>query len=60
MKNDIEVAIAFIKMNTLSHFDFLFCLPSRLVESAVGGTKGKPLPVKEEAPMVKSKKQKIL
>jgi len=39
------------RKNTLSHFDFLFCLPSR--ESAVGGTKGKPLVVTAEAPMAK-------
>jgi len=41
-------------MNTLSHFDFLFCLPSRLIESAVGGTKGKPLAVTAEAPTAKN------
>ncbi|WVZ21459.1 hypothetical protein V8G54_008781 [Vigna mungo] len=47
-KGEYLRSIACFRKNTLSHFDFLFCLPSR--ESAVGGTKGKPLAVTAEAP----------
>jgi len=54
MKNAPIVAIEFVKMNTLSHFDFLFCLPSRLIESEVAGTKGKPPAVTAETPTAKN------
>ena len=37
-------------MSTLSHLDFLFCLPSLVVVSVAGGTGSRPVAAADETP----------
>lgn len=37
-------------MRTLSHLDFLFCLPSLVVVSVAGGTGSRPVAAADETP----------